>query len=120
MNCYQCQKEMNCEGRSVCAVCQHCGAAMCDRHLVTTQPIVGMASGGSHALICTQCHGLSAPFSKASSTQQHQQPASTPQWLRTRLFCGIWWFRKNKDVTLPEPEQAVALVEQFLKRQLKP
>ena len=112
MNCYLCLVETAGLLRPACGICQHCGAGMCERHLVVVQFPVGMAGGGKRTLVCSSCSCPRAP--------QHVQRRSTPQCQQRGYdtFTGWAWFhRRRPPSALPEPAQVVAAVEQLLKQQ---
>jgi len=112
MNCYLCLVETAGLSRPACGVCQHCGAGICERHLVVVQYPLGMAGGRRRTLVCASCSRAGEPPStqRRGGTQQHQKE----QEVSTRW---IWFHRRKQTSALPEPAQVVVAVEQFLKQQ---
>ncbi|MBE3559971.1 MAG: DUF2180 family protein [Ktedonobacteraceae bacterium] len=110
MNCYLCYLETGYTSRTALACCHTCGAGMCEQHLIAviTQRMSGMAGPGMQGrrLLCTRCYADATPEARPS-TVRRQRP-QRPWWQR---------FRQPKQPILPQPEEAVALVERFLKHQ---
>jgi len=124
MNCYLCLIEPGSATRSAVAICQHCGAGMCEIHLVASQrqPFVsqaGMAGAfPTRGLMCSQCYGCAFPSSRLhkpiqpEKRQDEKEKGSRGRWWR--------WLRRHhstQSLELPRSEEAVALVEDYLKRQ---
>lgn len=108
MNCYVCSTEAHNQAYLAVAICQQCGAGMCQDHLYTLRGAasVGMAGNISQRLICSDCQALlivrtrKTPSARSGQTELRQQ----------------WWnrWRKRKEAELPEPQDAVKAVERFL------
>jgi hypothetical protein len=115
MHCYLCLIDGRGEQRSACAICQRCGAGVCEKHLVTqtsTAPI-GMAGNGKprYLLTCQRCSSDLGGI--AQSTRSPGVPHQIPLVDNRR-----WWLRPRKKRTdLPDPQAAIAGVERFLKKQ---
>ncbi|SRR5579884_2458628 len=111
MHCYICLVETGCLSHAAVALCQRCGAGVCDTHLLVLEkpPVVGMAGDGQHRrhLICSHCSQR-----LVTSPQQEPQPQRQPS--RGKRFFWQWW-KRRREHALPEPEEAVAAVEQWLK-----
>jgi hypothetical protein len=124
MNCIQCLQE-NSYSQSAAAICQHCGAGVCHHHFFVLKrkiPTSGMATiDRSRSLICSDCYQQLFPEKSSQATGisadlQHKSAtyALTSWWKKLRK-------RDEKAVeeqltveSLPEPEEAVALIERFL------
>lgn len=126
MNCYLCLMEASCASRPAFAICQRCGAGMCEKHLVEMKvtPVVGMGgtlyATASHRLICWNC------YHAAFLTAAAQQPRRTGNAADTSKKSVAWWkywcqrLWHHPQSTLPDEQEAVATVEQFLKHQRLP
>lgn len=115
MNCYLCRIEAGNGFRPALAICQRCGAGVCEAHLVesTRTPVVGLA-GASNAVICSRC---SAPFSQQRSREARKSPRAEVAWSRSPLKILWHWLFRRCPSELPEPAEAVKEVERFLHRQ---
>jgi hypothetical protein len=131
MNCYMCLMETQCSSRPAIAICQHCGAGICEKHLVEvkTTPLAGMAGmiygPSQHRLICWNC------YNTAFLPAPGHHPRRTGNETGTAKKEGGWWkcwFQRFRlwsrpqsvvpnEAILPDEEEAVATVEQFLKQQ---
>jgi hypothetical protein len=115
MNCYLCLIETRCD-QPAHGLCQHCGAGMCGQHLqeLRIQPLVGLAGTlyptVKYSLICQRCY--LAMTTSAQPTQRPQKQKKAPQGSRWKRF----WQRPVSVSTLPTEEDAVAIVERFLKQ----
>lgn len=108
MNCYVCSVEALDRSCSAVAICQQCGAGICQDHLYTLPGAtsVGMAGNMSRRLICSVCNDLLIVRSrKASSGRPGKTASHQPWWSR---------WRNRKESALPEPQEAVMAVEHFL------
>ena len=118
MNCYLCFLETHNPSRPAFGICHTCGVGICECHLivVTVQSISGMATQilPSRRLYCSHCH-KEEPISRDPSPTIPR----TPQEQRSRSSWRGWWQRLNgkREYALPEPEEAITLVEQYLKQQ---
>jgi hypothetical protein len=112
MNCYLCQVETGNTPRPAVAVCQTCGAAICQEHLIEMRTVQtpGMASyGGTKVgMICCRCYAAAA----APRRPRERRPVKARyEWK------GAWWWgwlRRQLVPHLPSPEEAVETVERFL------
>ncbi|MHB8595686.1 MAG: DUF2180 family protein [Ktedonobacteraceae bacterium] len=125
MNCYLCLMESRCASRPAFAICQRCGAGMCEKHLVEvkTTPLVGMAgmiyASSQHRLICWNC------YHTTSFTTAGHRPRRTIHETGTLKKDKTWWkgwFQRfwlwsRPQSIVSDEEEAVATVEQFLKQQ---
>lgn len=111
MNCYLCYKEAGNATNPALGFCQRCGAGICERHLVlvTSQPAGGMngLTPRMRSLQCVHCLEIGKPARHAS----HRFPQSQEPFLRK---VRTWW--RNATRPLPEPQEAVAMVERYLKQ----
>jgi hypothetical protein len=113
MNCYICREEIGNCSRPALAICQSCGAGMCESHVVerTPVPAMGMAGTSRCLLICSRCHHVLSqargPHSGKPTKEKRvsDTPAERPWWKRG------WRGRSSE---LPEPDAAVKAVERFL------
>lgn len=124
MNCYLCLMETRCASCPAFAICQHCGAGMCEKHLVEvkTTPLVGMAgmmyANSQHSLICWHCYNtafLSTPGHRSRRTgNETDTPKKEGAWWKG-WFQSVWLWSRPQSI-VPNEEEAVATVEQFLKQ----
>jgi hypothetical protein len=122
MNCYQCLVEMGYAHQPAFALCQRCGAGVCDQHLVevTLMSIAGMAGSGRHrhSLLCHRCHQSAQaspqptqPHATFSLAEPHEQKSLSLPW-------NIWKRLRGKHHSeLPTSQEVVEAAELFLKRQ---
>jgi hypothetical protein len=110
MKCYLCLVKTGDASRDACASCQHCGAGVCDSHLVSVQRHPGMAGGGKRSLICSQCSSADSPVRPCSDLGQQGRREMK------RGYSWWTWLRRKRVAVLPEPEEAIATIEQFLKQ----
>ena len=114
MNCYVCLVETGCESRPALAICQRCGAGMCQAHLVESvvTPVVGLAGDTRSLLICCRC----APSPPHPATRAAPRKRGEEQDGQDRTAGWHWWrrLRRRRSSTLPRSEEAVAAVERFL------
>jgi len=116
MNCYQCLAEAGDRYHPAFAVCQRCGAGVCEVHLVklATAPAAGLAGNPGCMLICSRCNEP-LPLKKPSDAVKSMKFQSR---MRNFVRKGLWrWLSGQQSSALPEPDQAVKAVEQFLHRQ---
>ncbi len=115
MNCYVCLVSSSGEQKAACAICQRCGAGLCEKHLIThcsTSPM-GMGGNGNprYLLVCQRC----SP--DRGGMVQSPQPALS-QYRPKLVSHRHWWQRvQRKQPDLPDSQEAIAGVEQFLKKQ---
>ena len=123
MNCYLCLQEMHNVLRPALALCQRCGAGVCEEHLVEllTRPVVGMAGDSSasprYTLICRRCYRSASPPTSLACPQKQRREHGE----RGTLSGGNWWqwFWRRRQSVLPSPQEAVTTVELFLKQEYK-
>ena len=120
MNCYVCLVETGCESHPALAVCQRCGAGMCRTHLVESvvTPVAGLAGESRSVLMCCRC-ALTPKLSSAcvaSPKQTKRRTGESRTWL-WHWWNQLWRRQKRRLSDLPQPEEAVAAVEHFLKGQ---
>lgn len=115
MNCYLCRIEAGNGFRPALAICQRCGAGVCEAHLVesTGMPIVGLAGIG-YAIICSRC---SAPFSQQRSREGRKSTREEKAWSRSPIKMLWSWLSRRGPSELPKPTEIVKEVELFLHRQ---
>jgi hypothetical protein len=112
MNCYMCLVDGGGEQKAACAICQRCGAALCEKHVIThisTAPI-GMGGSGNprYLLVCQRCfQGMGGGISSMPPSLSPDQ--RMPRW-------GFWQFTRRKQPELPDPQEAIAEAERFLKK----
>ncbi len=114
MNCYICYRETGTAFRPALGICHLCGAGCCEHHLIgiVSTPVVGMAGmiPQKRQLRCSQCHEeiISGPRPHAPiRTGQERSPWSMACWLQQ--------LTRQRQPVLPSAEEAVTLVERFLK-----
>jgi hypothetical protein len=124
MNCYLCLLESGSAAHPAVAVCQCCGAAMCETHLVDPQKGSFVSPGGMSGfysmrrLICSLCYDAAFPSKRPHRPAQPEkdQDGEEGGWR------GRWWrwlrgHRPSRSSALPPSQEAITLVEDFLKRQ---
>lgn len=119
MNCYICLIKTGHPSRPAFAICQRCGAGMCEDHLitVTTAPLVGLAGDTAtcprRSLICSLCGMKKLPSPQPA---EHQRMGQVKRGVMSLYH---WWrgLTHQQSDALPGEEDAVAFVEQWLKRQ---
>jgi hypothetical protein len=119
MNCYLCYQETGTAFRPALGVCHLCGAGCCEHHLigVISTPVAGMAGMNppKRQLRCSQCHEelISHPrhFHTTTRAGRKRSPRSMSYWLQQLTH--------QKQPALPSEEEAVTLVERFLKHERK-
>jgi hypothetical protein len=86
MNCYVCLVETSCSSHAAVAVCQHCGAAMCEVHLreLSAPPVVGLAGTPRSVLLCCRC----APVAPAARLMPEHQETQQGEYGRSGWK---WW-----------------------------
>ena len=119
MNCYLCLQEMHGVSRPALALCQRCGAGMCQDHLVEllARPVVGPAGDSSasprYTLVCCRCYRSAIPPTRLAcsqrQTREHGEQETSSGW---RWWQQLW---RRRQPALPTPEEAVTTVEIFLK-----
>lgn len=114
MNCYLCQLEADKLFPAV-AVCQSCGAGICESHLIqmkTTQ-VVGMAGNGAprSQVVCCRC------YAETPSTHMFRSEGLAKARYTWKGASWWGWLRRNQSKALPLPSEAVAFVEEFLYRE---
>lgn len=118
MNCYLCFVETGSACRPALAICQRCGAAICETHLIRLQgyPVAGLAGFPRSALICSSCNAMT-PVKKPPEKGKPIRCERKRGIIFTRL---PWrWFLRRRSPGLPEPAEAVKAAEEFLIRQRK-
>ena len=128
MNCLLCLIEEGYDHPTV-AICQQCGAGVCEKHLFLLKGSIspaGMAPVRTlRRLMCVECYHEAHPEVPTRSMtegngQAKQNTSSLVSWWK-RLFhrgveekvSGIGGREKVAAGALPEPEEAVALIERF-------
>lgn len=117
MNCYICLVETGNESHPALAVCQRCGAGVCRVHLIELAviPTVGLAGETRSILICCRCSPCTPPAARPSRSGKQVKGLGE----HSRTSGRNWWnwlpWRRRSE--LPEPQEAVATVERFLKHQ---
>jgi hypothetical protein len=119
MNCYLCFLQTGQVTRGALGICQICGAGCCERHLllVISDPVVGMAGMTQkiRQMRCSLCHeGIVSRFQPPATIRQRKEHAN-----QSPTVCWWKWLSRRRQRALPEPEEAIALVEQFLKHDRK-
>jgi hypothetical protein len=131
MNCLLCLLEEGHTHEAV-AICQHCGAGACEKHLFiikNRRTNVGMASTvrNSRSLMCSDCYHEAHPEVQPKRTtkghgQTKTEVSSLSQWWKRLTHNGGVETEMGADDhgkvattgALPEPEEAVAMIERFL------
>jgi len=124
MNCYLCIIQSGSATRPAVAICQHCGVGMCEFHLVAPQGGQLVSPGGMagafsmRRLMCSHCYNVAFPPSRTHKPAQPEKGQSGKE----RRSSGQWWRwlwkqRPSRFSELPQSEEAIALVENYLKRQ---
>lgn len=115
MNCYLCLRESHHGAQPAYACCQRCGAGMCASHLVELSklPVVGPGGNGQPcvSLICCRCYQLASGITRLSAHPQQKKSVGATRWWHR------FWSRHVRRPQLSKPEEAVILVEHFLKEQ---
>ncbi len=118
MNCYVCQVETGNCSHPALAICQRCGAGVCDAHVVEIKMIAatGMAGTARYLLICSRCYaGLSQERSPRSRRPAQEKDAPA------KPAGKHWWNRfrqsRSKEAEPMEPAEVVKEVERFLQQQ---
>lgn len=118
MNCYLCFLHTGQSTREALGICQLCGAGCCEHHLLTiiSNPVVGMAGMPlqRRQMRCSLCQeeiiARSRPHAPPVSRKEHADQSPTVWWR---------WLSRRRQSALPESEEAIALVERFLKHDRK-
>jgi hypothetical protein len=127
MNCYACLVETGDTSQTACAVCKECGAGICHAHAVdvthtTPAGSTSMVTAPRSRLLCQRCYRSIFPASSSPRAKGYTKGYSESG----KLSLWHWWQRlwhrqpATPATTLPNPEEAVSAVEQFLKQQLTP
>gem|GEM_PF-1652069 len=115
MNCYLCLVEQKIGNQSAYALCQRCGAAICEQHMVEVvfPPVVGPGGTSTpilrYKLVCCRCYNA-----------EHSPPTMPREYTpRPRAFSFRQWWRRlwGHPSPLPTPTEAVKMVEQFLEKE---
>ncbi len=119
MNCYVCRVETGNCSHPALAICQRCGAGVCDAHVVEVKVIAatGLAGSARYLLICSRCYAALSQ-ERSPRTKKPAQEKSTP----AQPAGKHWWNRlrrnRSKEETgQMEPAEAVKEVERFLQQQ---
>lgn len=112
MKCYLCLVASTGITSLACAICQRCGAAMCEQHFVSLRLPYGMAGGGKQMLVCTWCCSGKADTYKQAQQHPSQEMRSQRERTSQRRWFGYWKRREP----FPEPSRVVEAVEQLLKQ----
>ncbi len=112
MHCYLCFTETGNVSRPAMGLCSACGTGICERHLIViaSKPVVGMVSQiARRHIYCASCYGQQA--SPYSNPPRSRQMAKASPW-------ATWWKRiqGKQEYALMEPEEALRLVEEYLKK----
>lgn len=116
MNCYLCFVETGSACRPALAICQRCGAAVCETHLIRLRgsSVAGLAGVPRPLLICSSC-------SETTPVKKSPDQEKPIRYERKNVFARRpWrWLLRRRTPELPEPAEAVKAAEQFLSRQQK-
>lgn len=115
MNCYLCYQDIGYATHPALGICQMCGAGVCERHLVpvTSHTVIGMAgrSSSGRVLYCSHCL---EEIGKARSSLNRGALPKEPGTQKTTSWWRRWTWQRPRP--LPEPKEAVAIVEHFLRQ----
>ena len=118
MNCYLCRIETGHLPCPALGICHTCGCGICEQHLVLliARPVSGMATLAvpRRQLLCVHCYETISgrcPTPAPQKPQRQHKPSSSRWWK---------WFKPRETGALPEPEEAIVLVERYLKEQHLP
>jgi hypothetical protein len=116
MNCYLCLVETQCASHPAFALCQQCGAGMCEKHLIElgVRPAGGGMISAGYRLLCHRCYRTAVPSVRPLQAQQRSQQRERGRSPGLRWWLWHW---PHQPSALPQPEEAVAAVERFLQRQ---
>jgi hypothetical protein len=116
MNCYVCRVETGNGSHPALAICQRCGAGVCDTHVVEIKMIstAGMAGAISSLLICCRCYAALSPERLSRTKKPTAEKSASEKATRKR-----WWnhFWRGHSAEPMEPAEAVKEVERFLRHQ---
>jgi hypothetical protein len=116
MNCYACLVETGYDDQPAHAICKQCGAGICRTHLVdvTQNPptgTIGINAGPRSRVLCLRCYRAIFPSSSSPRAKGYSKSRKADN--------QRWWDRlwhRQQSTTLPDAQDAVAAVEQFLKQ----
>jgi hypothetical protein len=114
MNCYHCLVSPENHVSTAVAVCQRCGSGICTHHLMTLagSNSAGMSGATTPSIVCSRCFHLLCPSAR---TQKQARTPKKRSWLQHLTTRGKQ--QDLKEQILPQPDEAVALIERFLKQQ---
>jgi hypothetical protein len=118
MNCYLCFVETGSACHPALAICQRCGAAICETHLIRLggPPMAGLAGTHRPLLICSSC----SETTQMKKSPEQRKPIGYERKRGSVLRRHPWhWLLRRRSPGLPEPAEAVKAAEQFLSRQQK-
>jgi len=108
--------------QSAVAVCPHCGAGVCQQHLLVLKrnvPTSGMAViRHARSFICTDCYqqlyAKKALPATMPGTQRAGMFSLSQLWKKLIRGNAVGEDEKQVAERLPEPAEAVAIIERFL------
>lgn len=113
MQCYLCLVNDGGEQQPACAICQRCGAGLCQKHLVNIKSSSPIGMGGSaypkYLLVCQRC--------SPQAEGRNQSPLlPTPSGQPKLSSNWRWWqrFRRRQPESF-DLEEMIAAIEHFLK-----
>lgn len=129
MMCYICLKETGCAS-AACAICQRCGVGVCLEHLVEVRAQLPIGPGGSmnpiitRSMVCWRCYDGTTRSNRTrfAATTAHRQDGQQQRAVLTRLvhWCKKVCSRSHLQPLFPDPDDAIATVELFLKQHRSP
>lgn len=116
MNCYVCRVETGDGSHPALALCQRCGAGVCDTHVVEIKMIstAGMAGATRSLLICSRCYAALSPARLPRTKKPATEKSVSDKAPRKRWWNSFWRSRSAEPM---EPAEAVKEVERFLRQQ---
>ena len=118
MNCYVCRVETGNSVHPALAICQRCGAGVCDAHVVEIKMMeaIGLAGASRFLLICSRCYAALSqkrlPHAK-KPTGEKSAPVKPPG----KHWWNRFWQSRSKEAEPMEPAETVKEVERFLHQQ---
>jgi len=115
MNCYLCFVELGSSCRPALAICQRCGAAICESHLVRLSgpPVSGLAGAPKCTLMCSNCFEHLSPRQLPRIKKVARRRSMMEKIFGSKRL--LFW--RHRSPALPEPGEAVRTAEEFLNRQ---
>jgi len=115
MNCYLCFVELGSGCHPALAICQRCGAAICESHLVRLSgpSVPGLAGTPKCLLMCSSCFEYPSPRQLPRIKKDARRRSMMEKIFGSKRL--LFW--RHRSPALPAPDEAVKAVEEFLNRQ---